>query len=124
MSDIFDFVSDDVQPRAALRIDESPNEAVTAPMWIMVILLGELLVSAILLLPESKPFHVVGYVIAAVGVSLTVIVFRSVDRTRRRSPSYVNHSWPQLVAVVALISGLLIAAAHAYFFAQNKQVAA
>jgi hypothetical protein len=124
VSDIFDFLDNGAVQGNALPSDHAPDEVVSAPSWFMLVMLAELVVAAALLLPESKPLHIIGYAIAAVGVSLTVIMFRSVDRTRRRSSAYVNHSWPQVAAVASLVCGLVIAMAHAYFFAQNKQVAA
>jgi len=90
---------------------------------LIALLFIELALAVVLIFPSSKFFHVVGYFIAAVLVAITVVTFRSVDRTRRRSSSYISYSWPSTVAVVALIVALILAMVHAYYFAQSRQIA-
>jgi hypothetical protein len=122
MADIFGLVGPDDRSIDDV-IAENGEAAETAPTYFFALLAIELAVSALCLLPGTKVIHVVGYLIAAVFVAVTVVMFRSVDRVRRRSNRYISYTWPGRTAGAALGCGLVLAMLHAYYFAQSRQIA-
>ena len=102
---------------------EDGMELVRAPMPILYGAFGAVVLALLCFLPGARTFNVIGYVIAGLLVAALVIWFRSVDRRHRRSPRYVFMQNHRLITTMPLILGILTAAGHAYFLAQQSSVA-
>lgn len=123
--DLFDYAtSGPAQPPSSLgtsQFDE-PLIAARAPVGLIALLGLEIVACLICFIPGTKLFHIVGYVMGAVLVSLTAVAFRSTDRLRRRSSAYVTSPWCKYAVAGALVAGVGLAALHAYYFAQTKHL--
>jgi hypothetical protein len=123
--DLFEFATSG----SAVSGDDPPDPGddagplVHAPFPLVGALVGELIACLVCFVPNSKPAHVIGYLIGAVLVGLTAVAYRNTDRVRRRSTAYVMTPWCAYAVASALVVGILLAAIHAFYFAQTKHLA-
>lgn len=83
----------------------------------------QLVVLLVLLFPDGRPLHWVGYLVGAVLVPITVSTYRNIDRTRQCSRSYVSPAWVSRFPTSILATGIALAVAHAYFLALDTRLA-
>ena len=91
---------------------------ITEPRLLIGLMMAELAVALVCFAPSTKTFHVIGYVIGALCVAITAITYRKIERRRSASASFVGQIWPGRVVAAGLALGIVIAAAHAFYFAQ------
>lgn len=73
--------------------------------------------SVVLFLAPGTTKHVVGYLLAAVLSSVMVALFWHFDARARTNRGYVERPGGRRTASTLLVTGILIAAAHTWFFA-------
>ena len=123
MTDLFDYsTSTGANGARNVGIDED-IAATRAPNFPLVVLASEVVIACVAFVPASKTFHVAGYAIAALAVALTAVWYRTIDRVRRRASDYVDQIWKRHFVACCLVCGILLAAAHAYYLTQSKQLA-
>ena len=98
-------------------------ETMQPPTAILLLMVVEVIVALALLPVGSKAIHIVGYAFAAVFLAGTSVLYRSVDRTRRRSRFYVVRPMQGRLVIALLIVGVAVAALHAYFIARHQVLA-
>jgi|GEM_PF-1752052 len=79
-----------------------------------------IVVSAVLLVPASDAVQLAGYLLAALGVPILIIGFRSMVRRRQSSTTFIDLLWTRFAAVALLVVAIAIAVWHAWLFAQTE----
>ena len=92
------------------------------PTNIIFAIATELAVCALLFVSSSKMLHAVGYVLGALVVAVTAVMYRVIDKKRRRSPRYVTFSSRSHMVTGGLVCGILLAMGHAYFYTSSVVV--
>jgi hypothetical protein len=82
-----------------------------------------LVVALLLLIPSGRGINALGYVLSAVIVPSVVILYRFVDRDRRRHSSYIRRPGRKAAALIVLVAAILVAVVQAIRFAQSKTLA-
>src|SRR4051812_12146284 len=103
--------------------DDDVETRVGPPAGILGAAALQVLAQVALFAPGVPLWHWAGYLVGSVTVPVTVFVFRSVDRTRRRSGLYAAPGGMTAVPVVLLACGLALALVHADYLAIHKQLA-
>ena len=103
--------------------DAGGANAVRPPRWGVPALGFEVLVALLCFIPGTRIVHWIGYVIGALVVSATAVLYRIEEHKRRRSASFVTVPGQSTMVVAALICGIATGALHAYYIAQTHSVA-
>lgn len=93
------------------------------PVSLLFLAIAEVLLLLVLLLPDNRACNWVGYFIGALIIPSTISIFRSVDKTRKRSGQYSAPPWAHVVPTPILICGVALAAVHAFFVALVEKLA-
>lgn len=102
---------------------ETTTETATAPAGLLYGAAVLLVLSAILIPISGGVAHLTGYLLAAIGVPLLVIWFRTLTRQREWQPLYVKRSRLSVLAASVLVAAVVVAVLHGFFYSRSTVLA-
>jgi len=101
----------------------SEHELVRPPLALLGAAYATLVLAGVCFAIPGRTFNYLGYGLAVLPATSLVMVFRAVDRKRRRSPVYAHLAGIKWYTAAPLMVSIILAVGHALFLAQTKSIA-